>query len=348
MPVSNLSQNNGGILRTLVLAALGLLSTALPTGEAWAESAEDIAAARALGAKGVTLARTGQCTQAIDPLTRAEQLYHAPTILVELGYCQCELGQLVEGTESLNRVARENLGDAPPEAFVKAQEKAQKLLQEYLPKIAKLVIEVNAPEGSSYEVRVDDKLVSSALLGVARPSDPGTRTVTATGPGLLPATSEVLLPVGGRGTVVLNLEPNPEAAPAATSEVATDGSIADAPPPQPADSSWPAYVAFGVGAVGVGVGSAFGLSALSQQDDLDSRCREGRCPDGSQDDIDAMNRDANLATVGFGVGIVGVGVGLYLLLTSQDESPNVARSCERAPCARPVVGLGRLGVEGAF
>lgn len=328
-----------------------LLAASLWPGSALAESAEDIAAARALGAKGVTLARTGQCTQAIDPLTRAEQLHHAPTILVELGYCQCELGKLVEGTESLNRVVRENLGQDAPPAFIKAQEKAKTLLEEYLPKVAKLVIEVNAPEGASYEVRVDDKPVSSALLGVARPTDPGTRSVTATGPGLLPAASEVLLEVGGSGTVVLTLEPDLEAAPTPVAAGERDPSdpMADAPPADGRSSSpWPAYAALGVGALGVGVGTYFGLSALSQQDDLDGRCRDGRCPEGSQDDIDAMQLDANLATVGFGVGIVGVGVGLYLLLTSDDGGSHATRSCSEAPCARPVLGLGQVGLEGAF
>jgi hypothetical protein len=307
-------------------------------------SAEDIAAARALGAQGVTLAIEGNCAEAIDPLSRAEQLYHAPTILTELGYCKCEVGALVEGTELLNRVVREQLGPDAPPAFVNAQARAKQLLEAYRPRLATLVINVQAPEGAVFQVAVDGKPVNAAILGAGAPTDPGERRITASGEGLAPAESSVSLAQGGQGEVTLVLEAIAPAQPP--------------PPPQPPITEQepagkpnlvPAYIGFGVGAVGIGLGTYFGLSAMSTKSDLDDRCRDGACPTGSQSDIDAMNRDANIATVGFAVGVLGAGAGLYFLLTAEEPTSEQARQhCPDAPCVRPLIGLGHLGMEGTF
>jgi hypothetical protein len=318
-----------------------------------AQSAENVAAARALGAEGVQLAQEGKCDLAIERLNRAEQLYHAPTILVELGYCQCELGQLVEGTEALNRVVRENLGANPPPAFVSAQERARSLLARYSPKLAKLVIHVRAPEGASFEVRVDDKPVPMALLGAARPTDPGTRLVSASGTNVKPAQAQVSLSEGGSAEVELVLEAQAPA-PNDGDELLVplrEGEPGPARRDTPAEAATessrvPAYISLGVGGLGIAAGTYFGLSALSKQSTLDEVCDSDGCPEGTQSDIDSLERNANLATVGFGVGIVGIGLGVYFLLSG--DSGEETAHCAQTPCVTPLVGLDYLGMEGVF
>lgn len=344
----------------LAVLTLTLATLALSAPAARAQSAENIAAARALGKQGVTLARAGKCTEALDPLRRAEELYHAPTILVELGYCQCELGQLVEGTEALNKVVRENLGEAPPAAFVTAQERAKKLLGQYQAKVASLVINVRAPEGSRFTVTVDGKEVSAALFGVPRPTDPGVHEIRAEGEGLRTALESLTLAEGGSGEIDLILEPDPAvaavapppnddaAAPKDPEErhvqavLVDDGSQAQEP------NLIPAYVGFGVGAVGIAAGTYFGLAAMNGKSDLETVCRGGSCPSGYDDDISAMTRDANLATIGFGVGLVGLGAGLYFWLTAEPDASSARNHCSDEPCVTPVVGLGHVGARGVF
>ncbi len=338
----------GAMLSRRCGASLALVATLLAPSLGRAESAESKAAARALAAEGVTLAREGNCEEAVDRLQRAEALYHAPSILTELGACQCQLGQLVEGTEALNRVVREPLGDDAPQAFIDAQTRAKTLLDEYRPKVANLVIHVEAPEGAVVHVAIDGKQVPDALVGVARPTDPGERKITASGEGLLTVERIVVLEEGGSDETTLRLELDPaavepepihveaEARPIATPE---DG-------PTRGDSLLPAYIGFGVGAVGIGVGTYFGLSAMNQQSDLDEICRDGRCPEGTREDIDTMNRNANFSTLGFGVGILGLGTGLYFLLTADDAGAHAR--CTNIPCVSPRVGLGQLGMEGVF
>src|SRR5688500_11413705 len=88
-------------LALLVSLTSSLVAPALHAQEA--PRAENVAAARALGVQGIQLADAGQCDKAIEKLSRAEALYHAPTILGRLGECQVQVGQVVLGTENLNR-----------------------------------------------------------------------------------------------------------------------------------------------------------------------------------------------------------------------------------------------------
>ena len=87
----------------------------------------------------------------------------------------------------------------------------------------------------------------------------------------------------------------------------------------------PAYLAFGVGAAGIAVGSVFGALALSQAGDVDDACPGGRCtrPEdvGAQSDAqDAARTKGWVSTIGFGVGVVGVAAGVILLVTHSEPS----------------------------
>ena len=103
-----------GRQRFIPLLLVSTLSSASVAPLAWAQSqpqAENVAAARSLGLQGIKLADAGDCRGAIEKLSRAESLYHAPSILGRLGECQVNVGQVVAGTENLNRVVREELAE---------------------------------------------------------------------------------------------------------------------------------------------------------------------------------------------------------------------------------------------
>ena len=265
------------------IALLALLALSW-SHEAGAQSAENKAAARNLGIEGIKLADAGNCEEAVEKLQRAESLYHAPTILGRLGECQVSLGRIVEGTENLNRVVREPLPSSAPDAFLAARDRAQKVLDGALPKIAKLKIVVT-PNVEGLVVKVSDKPVPNALLGAERPTDPGTHTVVAEAPGHEPASAEVTLPEGGRDSVSLTLTPLPEQAapPAPPEQVSQEAapSAAAAPTdagPQASDKTL-AYVLLGVGGVGILAGGITGFLAMSKKSDLDKKCdTPSTCP----------------------------------------------------------------------
>jgi len=285
-------------------------------------SAADVAAARSLGQEGVKLADAGNCQEAVERLARSEKLYHAPTTLARLGECQVQLGRLVDGTENLNKVVRETLPANAPPAYRQAQERAAKILAEAKPKIARLKIAVAAPADVAYAVKVDGEPMPLANLNTNRPMDPGEHTIEASGQGLKPARAKVTLAEGGSDSVALTLEvdpnaPKPEPAPSAVPGGATPGSASVALSPTGAPPSRvPAYVAFGVGAAGVAVGTIFGLMATSKKNDLEDGCVNKVCPPSAQDDIDSGKTLGNVSTVGFIVGGVAALAGAVLFFAT--------------------------------
>ncbi len=82
-----------------------------------------------------------------------------------------------------------------------------------------------------------------------------------------------------------------------------------------------AIVAGGVGVVGLGIGSAFGLIAMSKKIDAESACPDSLCTnqDGSNRWRDAASA-GNLATVGFIVGSVGIAAAAVLWITVPSSS----------------------------
>src|SRR3954463_6884421 len=167
----------GARQRFIALCLASTLTTSFIAPAAWAQDqpqAENVAAARSLGMQGIKLADAGDCKGAIEKLSRAESLYHAPSILSRLGECQVKVGQVVLGTENLNRVVREQLEPNAPKAFRDAQERARGVPPPALPKIARLTVKVEPPDAKA-QVTVAGTLVPPALIGVERPTDPGTQ-----------------------------------------------------------------------------------------------------------------------------------------------------------------------------
>lgn len=335
---------------SLTLFALSLSLPARAQSAAPAQ-AEDIAAARTLGVQGIRLADEGKCAEAIEKLERAEALYHAPTILGRLGECQVEIGQIVRGTENLNRVVRESLAANAPAAFVAAQKRAKGALERALPRIAYLTVQVDPKDVPGAAVTVGGTPVPNALIGAERPTDPGSHEVIAQAPGYIAARTSVTLAEGAHQEVALVLTPDPSAAAAtapAPAPLAPQPAVPIAPPPPvagPSRDNTLAYVLLGVGGVGLITGTVTGFMAIGKKDSLD--CPDQQCPPAQHDQLDSAKTFATISTVGFGVGIASAAVGTVLLLTgSKTEAAPSARL--GGVTARPFASDRVLGLEGSF
>jgi hypothetical protein len=342
----------------------GLLSCVLAQGVARADTPspagdEQKAAARMLGTEGVKLALSGDCIHAVDKLTRAEALVHAPTTAVPLAQCDIQLGKLVAGTEILNRVLRETLAENAPKPWVDARKRAQLLLDATEPRIAKLRVHVDRPAGATGDVQItiDGEPMPAVLLDNDRPTDPGRHHVIASAQGFASAESDVGLADGQSQTLSLRLEPQsvapppfpPQALPSQPGPQPPQplGTPGQPPAPQPTSPDRTAgFIVLGVGAAGIAVGTLFGVLALGAKSSLDSACvpTKASCPSSSQGDIDALHTDSIVSTVGWGVGAVGAALGVYLILTAHgDENPKAA-----GVNVHPWLGAGSAGVAGTF
>lgn len=350
----------------VLTAMLGLFcTTQLSTRWASAEdaSAAETAAARALAVDGLKLAQSGNCAEALPKLERAEKLYHAPVVASRLGECYVSVGRLVEGTEILRKLLREPQSGEPTPALVKALERAQKALDAAKPKIAGLTVKVAAV--ADLTVKVDGNGLASALLDTEIPSDPGEHTVEASAPGFLKASTRISVSEGERKTVTLTLTRDPNAPLVPVAAPAAGGSVVPSPAPaapssapsadrSTPDSSGPpnrtaAYVAFGLGAVGVGAGSVLGIMTMNQHKELQSTCPGDMCPKAQQQDLDDAKRLGNFSTIAFGVGAAGLVLGTVLFFTAGpstvDHAKVSAQPRKFAGLSNPRAALGPTQIQ---
>ena len=123
-----------------------------------------------------------------------------------------------------------------------------------------------------------------------------------------------------------------------------EAAAAATPKDEPVSRPWLGYGLLGVGAVGVGMGTYFALSASSARQDADELCAGDPpvCPREAEDAVSRDDRHSVFADVGWGVGLTAAAVGLYLVLT-HDPKPERAVS---SPVA--VVPGGKQGTRIVF
>jgi hypothetical protein len=183
-----------------------------------------------------------------------------------------------------------------------------------------------------------------------------------------------------KATITLKLEVDPNAAPPAATAAPKPGepppassaaganlgggaSVGGSTPPPQADlgaggssgMKIAAFSAFGVGAVGVGLGTVFLLKSLSNRSKADDLCHVGNttsCPKELKPQIDQYDADATsaqtIAIVGYAVGGASVLTGILLLALDKGSNASVTKSADLKPHVEPWVGLGMAGVSGRF
>jgi hypothetical protein len=331
--------------RATALAAMIMLAPALVA----AQTDEQRADGRAAAEQGAQAFEEGRFEEAVDLFTRAESLVHAPPHLLYIARAQVKLGQLVRARENYRKIEREKLSATAPPAFHNAQAAAQKELAELEPRIPMVKIVIKGASEQPVTVSVDGKQLPAAMIGVARPMDPGDHTFAASAPGLAAGPKTAQISEAARETVELELVAS-GAAPAGGG-VGSDASRDPmAETSVTADSSGTsgmriaAYAALGVGVIGVGAGTFFALQSSSKRKDADALC-DGGCPVSKRDEIQGLYDDAGsaqtLSMVSFIVGGVGLAGGVTLLLLDPGSE-------REASGVTPWLGLGSAGVSGRF
>ncbi|MGH7438654.1 MAG: hypothetical protein ACRENE_23440 [Polyangiaceae bacterium] len=214
------------------------------------------------------------------------------------------------------------------------------------PTIAFAVKDASGADVSSVTVTCDDEALADHLDGTAFPVDPGQHVFTFAVPGRPPVTRTLLIVEGEKARrEVVDLE-------AAAQGIRAPLAPRPSAPTAPSESSSPnrggalgtqrvvALVAAGIGVAGLGVGSAFGLVAMSKKNDAQSACPD-RCSSegGVREWSDAVTA-ANVSTIAFVVGGVGI-AGAAVLWFTEPRSASGAG-------ARVGLGLGSMRLEGVW
>jgi hypothetical protein len=216
--------------------------------------------------------------------------------------------------------------------------------------------------------------VESVLISVARPIDPGEHQIHAEAAGFSAQSKSFTVADAGKASVTLELAPAPPGAtPPGAPEIArapqspTSSSPERATPSSSSDSATrdvapsskkngkriASYVAFGVGAIGLGMGTFFVASSVSKHSQADDKFKQCGGASGCTDDnplsrdvssLDDSARSAEkIGIVGLVTGGLGVATGVTLFVLSRRQEPAAASFR-----IEPRIGFGSAGVAGTF
>jgi hypothetical protein len=297
-------------------------SLLLPGRGAQAQSDEDKAAARALATQGSEALKNGKFNEAIDLVSRAEAIVHAPTHLLMIARSQVGIGKLVSAQETYLKLMREELKDNAPAAFKNAQITAKEELAVIEPKIASLRIMIDGAGAKQITVKMDNQLVSTALVGVFRPVDPGKHEIGVFPVGLSPVKGQVELKDGEKKEIriVIPDGPPPPGVPVSAIDNPDAGKPTD--PAAPRRDTGPGFmtplrgVGIGAGALGVAgvvVGALFMVKSGSTTDQVNTICGgppPAQCPPSKTTTVNDLSKTAaGQKTIG-AIGLIGGGVAL--------------------------------------
>jgi len=324
----------------------------LPGAARAQRSAADIESARQLYNQGIELRDKGDLKGALEKLKAAHALGNTPITGVDLCKVHASLGQPVEAREVCLGVGR-----IPPFAnetsrSQEARAEAARVAEEVRARIASVRIKVTGvPPGREPTVTVDGSAVPPAALGEPRAVDPGMHTIVAkigTGP---EARSSIQLREGETKEITLPVQAPPEEArPPAFAGAAPAYEPAAPPPRERSGGSGLATAGFVIAGVGVGIGAAAGIVALSGKSDLDEKCIDKICGRADHDDLHTAETWGTVSTVAFVVGGAGLVLGLYGVLSSSRSSPSAVLPRPRPARASitPDFGPGGVGLHGSF
>jgi hypothetical protein len=307
---------------------------------AWAqEGTSQSTVAQALFEQARKLMDEGNYDSACPKFVESQRLDPATGTLLNLGLCYTKAGKTASAWDAFKQA----LASAQREDRADRAGYAHKQIAQLEPRLSTLTVVVpddEHPDGM--QVTVDGVDLGQPAWGAPIPMDPGKHVVRVTATGRRPWVTDVSLGEADRKVVtVAGLEPS------------TPGSAPSSPQPQPAThvqvepsggSATVGYVVGGAGVVALGVGGYFGLRAFSSWSDRNDHCAAG-CDETAVTKAEDTNRFANYANVAVPLGLLGVGVGAYLVWFADGE--------EQRPTTlqvQPAVGRdgASLGVGGAF
>lgn len=341
------------------------LSCALIPARARAEaSAAQKAAAESLFDDAVKAMKSARYADACPKLEESERIDPGIGTLLYLGECYEKTGR----TASAWATFREAASSAQAKGEIERARIATNRADRLQPGLSKLTVTV-APETlqlGGLRVTRDNVAIEGSLFGIAIPVDPGKYRVAASADGYEPYQAEIELSANAdqKTLQIPALKPLPKPAPGSSppSSSAALGAANSGvnqpinPDTNAAHESGPndsgigparsaAFVSGALGIVGLGVGSYFGVRAISKNSDAESYCPRGdQCDDQRGVDLTNQAKHAAVASnIAIGVGAAFVVAGVVLYLTS--EPARSARLELHPMLGRDVAGL---GLGGAF
>lgn len=213
----------------------------------------------------------------------------------------------------------------------------------------------HAPPGT--RVSIDGSDVTGELGKPIR-AEPGPLVITATAPGGLEKSENAMVKAGQSSSVTLAFGWSGKSD-EALAEAPEDESEAPPPPEKKPESKQPAnttrtlaWVAGGVGVVGITAFAVFGSMSASKFKQLEGDCPQNHCDPRLEDDKNTGKTWQTVANVGLIVGAVGLGAAITLFAIGGPREAAHADSHaahgDKPAQAKLELGLGRVALSGSF
>ena len=269
------------------------------------------------------LMEAGRYPEACSKLAESYRLDPAAGTLLNLAVCHESEGRVASAWGEF----RQALSDARKANRLDREELAKEHIAKLEPELPFLTIVVpDHVKVKDLEILRNGVVLGSGGWGTELPIDPGKIEITARAPGYLPKTKTVTIQKKQHlSTTVDKLEPAP-----IVETVAVGG-----------EPGWSAKrktgaAIFIAGLAGLGAGTYFGLSAISNRDKSEENCPmldgEYRCNPQGADYSDKAMLAAWGSNIGLGLGAIGVLAGSYLFITGKND--NVEPGATPNPQAR--------------
>lgn len=310
----------------------------------------DVAAAEALFREAKQKMAAGDIPGACQKFAESQRQDPSPGTALNLADCHEKQGRVASAWAEFLAAARTARNSGDPARADEATRRA-KNLEGGLSNVTVRVTEI-VP---GLEIRRDDDLLEQGALGSKLPTDPGPHVFQAKAPGYKPWAQTIVVKPNGdlQEVTVPALTRDPNAGAVAPPGSASGAGPAAPPPEVPERKSLvPGAVIGGAGVVVAGVGAIFGASALSTYNDAEKACpTHTNCTHDAKSKADSAGTKANVANVAIPVGVVGIGVGVFLLVraikaNNAADAQTTGSSFVFTPTAGPGFGGGAL--QGSF
>jgi serine/threonine-protein kinase len=352
-------------LRPWPALALCCVGVCLPVKARAEAGAAQKAAAESLFDDGLKAMKSGHFSEACPKLEESERIDPAIGTLLYLGECYEKIGRSASAWATFREAASAAQAQGETERTRVAAQRADRLQ----PSLSKLTLKV-VPETAqlaSLRVTRDGVALAKTLFGVAIPVDPGKYHIVVSADGYQNHEAEIeVLANGDSKTLEIPvLTPSATVPPAAAGAVAatanpagtnTQAAAAAAPAnPEHAASSGgnglrtAAYVSGALGVVSLGIGTYFGVKAISKNNDAKDHCPAGNTCNDHEGEV--LTNDAQSAatvsniTIAVGAVFVAAGVVLYLTSAPKAKAESSARLEMHPLVSRDLAGI---GFGGAF
>jgi hypothetical protein len=328
--------------RTALHSACAAFVIALSAASAHAQTSKNAAGAEALYEQARGLMKQGDYEHACPKFKQSYDLDAGGGTLLNLAECYEKQGKFASAWSSF----KEALVTAQRDGRAERVEYAKKHLAVVEPKVSKITIEVPSETNEpGLTVSLDGAPLGDAAWGVGMPVDPGAHQVTASAPNKQSYEQTVQVDNGSTSLKIPKLEPVPgSAAPIAVDQDVVKKPVTEVAPHGKSSQRTVGFIVGGAGIVALGVGSYFGLHAMSKWSDRKDNCNRN-CTEAAKSAGDDAKSAALISDIGFGVGIVAAGVGTYLVLSAKSSEPSSAHagSARQARSLQVVPTWGPLG-----